>query len=160
MPEEIAEDAQDAMKNRFLLFLIGEDTFGVEIRKVMEIVGIQSITRVPEMPDYMKGLINLRGIIIPVMDVRLRLKKAEREYNDRTCVIIIRLGNRSVGLIVDGVSEVMTIPEEDITDQAEIVSGGRGVVKSIGKIDRKVVLLINCEKLLSGEELAEISAAL
>lgn len=157
----LPKNEEDDMSGRFLTFEINKETFGVELRNVMEIIGIQPITEVPEMPDYFKGIINLRGKIIPVMDVRLRFKKPEVEYTDKTCVIVINVGGISVGLIVDCVSEVCSIPEEDIEEKPEISSKcSRGYIKSIGKIGIKVVLLVDCEKLLNEEELDVISSQL
>ena len=151
----------DDMKGRFLTFQIDEEMFGIELKDVMEIVGIQPIPQIPEMPDYIKGIINLRETIIPVMDVRLRFQKPEKEYNDRTCIIVIDYSNLSIGLIVDSVSEVLAIPDKDITEKPEICSkGSRGYVNNIGKIGEKVVLLIDCGKLLNEEEFDAVSAQL
>ncbi|MEA4919823.1 MAG: chemotaxis protein CheW [Clostridiaceae bacterium] len=151
--EDTSESNEEDMKGRFLTFQIDKDMFGIELRNVMEIVGIQPITEMPEMPFYVKGIINLRGKIIPVMDVRLRFKKPEKVYTDKTCIIVISFIGTSIGLIVDCVSEVIAIPEEDIMEKPEInTKNTRGYVKSIGKIGEKVVLLINCEKLLNEEE--------
>ncbi len=160
--KNIPESNEDDMKGRFLTFQIDAEMFGIELYNVMEIVGIQLITKMPEMPNYIKGIINLRGRIIPVMDIRLRFKKAEKDYNDRTCIIVIDYGSTSIGLIVDSVSEVLTIPDEDIVVESEIdcAKYTRGYVKGIGKIGDKVVLLIDCEKLLNEEELNIVSAQL
>ena len=158
--ESILESDEDDMKGRFLTFEIDKDRYGIELRNVMEIVGIQPVTEMPEMPDYIKGIINLRGQIIPVMDVRLRFKKTAKEYTDRTCVIVISFGGMSIGLIVDCVSEVLAIPDEDIAKKPEISSKGKcGYVRSIGKIGDKVILLIDCEKLLTDEDAEQISQA-
>jgi purine-binding chemotaxis protein CheW len=155
----ITDCDEDEMKGRFLTFQIGDEMFGIGLKNVMEIVGIQPITEVPEMPDYFKGIINLRGRIIPVMDIRLRFKKPEKAYNDRTCVIIVCFAGVSIGLIVDCVSEVLTIPDEDIVEKPEInARESHGYVKNIGKIGDKVALLIDCEKLLAEEELEIVSA--
>lgn len=125
------------------------------------LIGIQPITKMPEMPDYISGIINLRGKIIPVMDVRLRFKKTKAEYNDRTCIIVIEFSSMSMGLIVDSVSEVLVIPDKDVSEKPEFNGkASRGYVKSIGKIDKKVILLLNCEKLLNEEELDTVSAQL
>jgi purine-binding chemotaxis protein CheW len=157
--KSIADLDEDSMKGRFLTFLIGFETFGIEIRNVMEIVVLQPITRLPETPDYIKGIVNLRGRIIPVLDARLRFKKPWAEYNDRTCIIVIEFRDTMVGLIVDSVSEVLTIPDEEIALKPEISSGdNRGYVNKIGKIGGQVVLLLDCEKLLNEEE-AEIASA-
>ena len=152
---------EDDMRGRFLTFYIGEEMFGIELKNVMEIVGIQPVTGMPEMPDYIKGIINLRGKIIPVMDVRLRFKKPEMDYTDRTCVIVIFLGDISIGLIVDHVSEVLAIPDENVMEKPEIsTKGGRGYIQTIGKIGEKVVLLIDCEKLLNEEDVDTVTAQL
>ena len=145
---------EDTQTGRFLTFLLGKETYGIEIKCVTEIVGIQSITEMPEMPAYIKGIINLRGLIIPLLDVRLRFGKEAREYDDRTCVIVIHLSGISVGLIVDSVSEVLTIPEEDVVELPSLNNGLKnGYVKNIGKLEGYVVLLLDCDKLLSEDEL-------
>lgn len=152
---------EDTLKGRFLTFAIGNESYGIEVRYVTEIVGIQKITEIPELPEYVKGIINLRGKIIPVMDVRLRFKKEPKEYNDRTCVIVIDIKDMSIGLIVDTVSEVITIPEEDIVVPPEMNRGfNNRYIKNIGKVGNDVKLLIDCEKLLSEDELTNINEAL
>jgi len=144
----------DDMRGRFLTFLVDSELYGIGLRNVMEIVGIQPITQMPEMPDYMKGIVNLRGKIIPVMDVRLRFKKHGQDYHDRTCVIVVDYDGLTIGLIVDSVCEVLAIPDEAIVDKPEInTRGGRGYISSIGKIGERVILLIDCEKLMGAEEL-------
>jgi purine-binding chemotaxis protein CheW len=151
----------NSMKDKFLTFSVGEETFGIEIGNVKEIIGMQPITQMPEVPDYIGGIINLRGKIIPVMDVRLRFKKSKEEYNDRTCIIVIELGKMSMGLIVDSVSDVLLIPDKDVSEKPEINGkSSHGYVKSIGKIGEKVILLINCDKLLNKEELDTVSSQL
>lgn len=89
MAEEVMELDEDTQKDKYLTFFIGKEIYGIDIRLVTEIIGIQPITEIPEVPEYVKGIINLRGKIIPVMDVRLRFKKEFLAYNDRTCVIVI-----------------------------------------------------------------------
>lgn len=151
------EDEEDTQKGKYLTFSLGSETYGIEIKHVTEIIGIQPVTEVPELPEYIGGIINLRGKIIPVMDVRLRFKKAFREYNDRTCIIVIDIGDISIGLIVDSVSEVLAIPEEDIVPPPEINKGlGNRYIKAIGKVGNDVKLLLNCDKLLEENEIAEI----
>lgn len=157
LDELYQEPDENTLKNRFLTFIIDKEMFGIEIRYVMEIIGIQAITEVPEMPDYIKGVINLRGRIIPVMDIRLRFRKNPREYDDRTCVIVTDFNGIWVGLIVDSVSEVLTINDAEISERPEISSGSsRGYVRNIGKIDGEVILLLDCGKLLSSDELEDV----
>lgn len=143
---------EDTQKDKFLTFSIGSEFFGIEIKYVTEIIGIQAITVVPELPDYVKGIINLRGKIIPVMDVRLRFKKASQEYNDRTCIVIIDVKEVDLGLIVDSVSEVLSIPEEDIVAPPEINRNQNKYIKAIGKVGSEVKLILDCNKLLTDEE--------
>lgn len=114
---------EDTLKGRYLTFLLGNESYGIEVRYVTEIIGLQAITEIPELPEYVRGIINLRGKIIPVMDVRLRFKKEPKEYNDRTCVIVVDINDISIGLIVDTVSEVITILEDDIVEPPEMNKG-------------------------------------
>ena len=134
-----------------------EESYGIEIKYVTEIIGLQPITAVPDLPNYIQGIINLRGTIIPVMDVRLRFMKPYREYNDRTCVIVIDIGDISIGLIVDSVSEVLTIPEGEIVPPPEVNKKGNKYIKGIGKVENGVKLLLDCDKLLKLEEVENLS---
>ncbi|MGD8400751.1 MAG: chemotaxis protein CheW [Bacillota bacterium] len=158
--QEIMDFTEDTQKGKFLTFMVGKEVYGIEIRFVTEIIGIQAITVVPELPEYIRGIINLRGKIIPVMDVRLRFKKEFREYNDRTCVVVVDINDISVGLIVDGVAEVMVIPEEDIVPPPQVNKVQNRYIKAIGKVGNDVKLILDCEKLLSDDELGAISEAI
>ena len=155
--DEIIETAEDTQKSKFLTFSIGNEDYGFEIKYVTEIIGIQEITEVPELPDYVKGIINLRGKIIPVMDVRLRFKKAPIEYNDRTCIVVIDIHDISIGLIVDHVSEVLVILPENIVSPPTVKTGFHNrYIKGIGKVGSEVKLLLDCDKLLNDEEIENL----
>lgn len=158
--EEVLEiELEDTQKGKFLTFALGQETYAIEIIHVTEIIGIQDITEVPELPNYVKGIINLRGRIIPVIDVRLRFKKEAVEYNDRTCIIVIDIKNTSVGLIVDTVSEVLSMADEDIVPPPDSKTGFQNnYIKGIGKTEDKVNLLLDCEQLLSNTELESITS--
>ncbi|WP_461205980.1 chemotaxis protein CheW [Clostridium sp. DL1XJH146] len=143
------ENPQD---NRYLTFTVGNEFYGVEIINVIEIVGIQTIIKLPEVPEYIKGIINLRDKIIPVMDCRLRFKKASINYNDRTCIVVINIGDTNLGLIIDSVSEVTSIPEDKIVPPPNLSKEGRKYIKGIGKDDKQIVLLLDCEELLNEDE--------
>lgn len=159
--QELLELEEDTQKGKFLTFSMGNEMYGIEIRYVTEIIGIQTITEVPELPQYIRGIINLRGKIIPVMDVRLRFRKPFKEYNDRTCVIVIDIKDASIGLIVDSVSEVLSIPDGDIVPPPEVNKGsGSRYIKGIGKVENDVKLLLDCEKLLTEDELEYLNGAL
>lgn len=146
-------EVEDTQKDKFLTFILGNEFYGIEIKYVTEIVGMQPITEVPELPDYIRGIINLRGKIIPVMDVRLRFKKPLREYNDRTCIIVVDIRDISIGLIIDSVSEVLSIPGEDIVPPPEVNKGHNNrYIKGIGKVGNDVKIILDCDKLLNDEE--------
>ncbi|GAA0178110.1 chemotaxis protein CheW [Clostridium sediminicola] len=153
----VPEEKEDTQKGKFLTFSLDKESYGIEILYVTEIVGIQSITEVPELPDYIKGIINLRGKIIPVMDVRLKFKKSSKEYNDRTCIIVIDLDELSIGLIVDSVSEVLAIPDDDIIPPPNLNKQGKKYIKSIGKTGNNVTLILDCERLLEEEEVSDLA---
>ena len=115
MAEEIKEELEDdAQRGKFMTFRTGKEYFGINISYVNEIIMMQPITAIPEAEDYIKGLINLRGKIIPVIDVRTRFKMEPQEYTDRTCIIVINVKTTVIGLIVEQIAEVDTISEDDI----------------------------------------------
>lgn len=161
MTEKLEKDfevEEDTQKGKYLTFLLGKEVFAIEIKYVTEIIGIQPITEVPELPPYVKGVINLRGKIIPVMDVRLRFKKEPMEYNDRTCVIVIDVDSTSVGLIVDNVSEVLSISDGNVVLPPEIGKDTENkYIKAIGKVENEVKLILDCEKLLSDKDVEVIN---
>lgn len=159
--EDYLEMEEDTQKNRYLTFSLGKETYGIEIKYVTEIIGLQVITEIPELPKYIKGIINLRGKVIPVMDIRLRFKKEALEYNDRTCVIVVDINDISIGIIVDSVAEVLTIPEVDIVEPPQMNKGfNNRYIKSIGKVGDSVKLLLDCQKLLSEDELEDLNEVL
>lgn len=149
---DLFEEEEDTQKGKFLTFSLGNESYGIEILYVTEIVGIQPITEVPELPGYIKGIINLRGKIIPVMDVRLRFKKLPMDYNDRTCIVVVDIQDISIGMIVDTVAEVLSIPEQEIVPPPDINKGSKKYIKGIGKTGSEVILILDCEKLLDEEE--------
>ena len=149
---DFAEELEDTQKDRFLTFAIDNEQYGIEIKHVTEIIGIQPITQVPELPEYIRGIINLRGKIIPIMDVRLRFNKQPIEYNDRTCVIVVNISESQMGLIVDNVSEVLPIPAAEITSPPEISKESNKYIKGIGKVGNEVKLLLDCNRLLCNVE--------
>jgi len=153
--EKELEVEEDTQKDKFLTFFLGEEIYGIEIRFVTEIIGMQSVTEIPDLPEYVKGIINLRGKIIPVIDVRLRFKKASRDYNDRTCIVVVDIKGIIVGLIVDTVAEVLTIGEQDIVlpPQFNSSSDYQRFIKGIGKVDHQVKLILDCDRLLNDKEM-------
>lgn len=151
--EQIVDD--DPQDVRYLTFSLDSECYGIEIKYVTEIIGIQPITEVPEMPEYIKGIINLRGRIIPIMDVRLRFKKPFREYDERTCIIVIEIRDIVLGLIVDRVSEVLTIPDQNIAPAPDITraAGSGRFVTGIGRFGEDIKILLDSELFLKDDDI-------
>ncbi len=157
--DDFDDDDEDTQKGKFLTFLIGNEVYGIGIQFVTEIIGILPIAEIPEMPDYIRGIINLRGKIIPVMDVRLRFKKSFQEYDGKTCIVVIDIQDNQVGLIVDSVAEVINIADENIVNPPASSTGFTNkYINGIGKVGNEVKLLLDCEMLLAQEELESISS--
>jgi purine-binding chemotaxis protein CheW len=155
--QQLLEEASDTMHGRYLTFALGEEVFGIEIRFVTEIIGLQPVNPIPETPEYIKGVVNLRGKIIPVIDMRLKFKKQPVPYTDRTCIIVIETVSFSVGLIVDRVAEVLALADGEIVPPPAAWTGaGRRYLSGIGKVDGQVKLLLDCEKLFTEDESAQI----
>ena len=152
-------DDEDTQKDKYLTFRIASEDYGIAIANVTEIIGIQSITEIPEMADYIKGVINLRGKVIPVMDVRLRFKLPPREYDERTCIVVVEIDGTSVGLVVDTVNEVSDIPEDQVEPAPKSKRKGGSYIQGIGKIGQEVKILLDINRILYEDELETISEA-
>jgi purine-binding chemotaxis protein CheW len=151
--QEAEAESEDTQKGKYLTFSVGDEVYGIEINYVTEIIGILDITEVPGSPEYVKGIINLRGKIIPVIDVRARFKKLAINYDDRTCIIVINLMDITIGLIIDSVSEVLNITDENIVPPPDVKTGfHNNYVKGIGKVNNEIKLLLDCNKLLRDED--------
>ncbi len=140
----------DGTEGMYLTFAVGSEDYGVGITYVTEIINVQAITEVPELPPYIKGIINLRGKIIPVMDVRIRFNKEPQDYNDRTCIIVVDIGDSGIGLIVDRVREVMHISDDAIVPPSAIKEGeGNRYISGIAKAGDTIKLLLDIERLVA-----------
>ena len=148
---------EDTLYRKYLTFALGEEEYGIEIRNVTEIVEVTPITLVPEMPVYVRGIINLRGKIIPVLDLRLLFCMEQKEYDDQTCFVVVEMKDLMVALVVDYVCEVTSIV--DISPVPSVNAGdGYEYVKGIGKMPDGVKLLLDSGKLLGVEEFEELAA--
>ncbi|MFP4527519.1 MAG: chemotaxis protein CheW [Candidatus Kapaibacterium sp.] len=155
--DDYIETDEDSQKDKYLTFRVDDEDFAVDIRYVIEIIGIQKITGLPDMPDFIKGVINLRGKVIPVMDIRLRFHMKEIEYGDRTCIIVAKVGETYFGLIVDTVSEVLDIPASEIDPPPRSgMTGSRRYLQGIGKVGDQVKIILDINRILSEEELSDI----
>ena len=149
----------DSQKDKYVTFKSGNEYFGIKIEYVNEIIVYQEITEIPETEEYIKGLINLRGKIIPASDVRIRFKQEPFEYNDRTCIIVLNVKELVVGLIVEKIAEVVEITEGNILPNPKIGKADRSqnkYVYGIGKVGDEVKLLLDPERLLNDEDTALI----
>ena len=161
--DNTAANEHDTQKGKYMTFKSGNEYFGLEIQYVNEIIQLQAITAIPETEDYIKGLINLRGKVIPVVDVRLRFKQEPFEYNDRTCIIVINVKSMMVGLIVEKIAEVVEINDENILPPPTIgradKAGHNKYVYGIGKVGDTVKLLLDPDKLLNDDDLSVVEQA-
>ena len=156
--EDINEEIdEDALIDRFLTFHLGKESYGIEIRYVTEIIVIQAITQVPDMPESIIGVVNLRGKVISVMDMRKRFHLEPREYDDRTCIIVVDINDIAIGLVVDTVNEVLNIPEDQVDPPPKTHSGIKNnYIMGMGKVENQVKILLDIEMILQEEELEQI----
>ena len=139
---------------KFLTFVLDDEEYGIEILKVREIIGVMSITPVPQSSPQLKGVINLRGQIIPVFDLRLIFGMAEKEHNSETCIIIVDVNGNLVGIIVDTVSEVMNVKAEEVETGSDLEKKVKAqFILGISKVGGKIRILIEIEKVLVNENL-------
>ncbi len=155
------DDNEDTQANKYLFFKIGKESYGVGIRYVIEIIELQTISMVPDLPNYVKGVINLRGKVIPIVDLRLRFDMAERAYDNRTCIIITEVDHILVGCLVDTVEEVMEILEKNIEPPPKFktISGKDQYISGMGKVGEAIKILIDVEKIVRDENLSGVSLA-
>ena len=144
----------DGIESMYLTFAVGDESYGVSIGMVTEIVGMQTIMSVPDVPDYIKGVINLRGKVIPLMDVRLRFGIEERPYDERTVVIVLEVDDAPIGMIVDRVSEVLDVPADKIDRTGNFGGGeGRSMVSALARIEDRLAILLDVHALVSDADL-------
>ncbi len=154
-----ANNADNALKNQYLTFWADGQLFGVSIVNVMQIIRTQKIVEIPDYPPYAKGIINLRGSIVPILDIRMRLGKPQVEYSERTCIVIIEVREKLYGIAVDLVNEVMEILPENIPPPPQM--DGESVseyLSGITKLDEKVVMVLDCSSLLKEEEIEKLTS--
>ena len=148
----ISEDTDDNLDLMHLIFSVQEESYGVQIGYVTEIVGLQKIISVPDVPNHVKGVINLRGQVIPVMDVRLRFSMDTMSYTDRTVIIVIENKNTKTGLVVDGVNDVLEISEDQISEPPKNQTNKeQPLISGVGQASEKVIFLLDVINLLSEE---------
>lgn len=144
----------------FLVFTLGDEEYGIDILKVQEIRGYDQVTRIANTPPFIKGVTNLRGVIVPILDLRVKFEQTGVEYNENTVVIVLNLGQRVVGIVVDGVSDVLSLTAEQIRPAPEFaVTLSTEYLTGLGALGERMLILVNIEKLLNSEEMALVDIA-
>ena len=147
----------DIAGREFLAFKLGKEEYGIDILKVQEIRGYEAVTRIASAPEFIKGVINLRGIIIPVVDMRIKFNLGEPVYDDFTVVIILNINGRVVGMVVDSVSDVTTLMPEQVKPAPEMGTAfSTEYVVGLGTIDERMLILVDIDKLMSSAEMGLI----
>ena len=153
-----AESADDLLQ--LVIFQLGGEEFGVEIMQVQEIIRMPGITRIPQSPEYVEGVINLRGKIIVVINLDTRFDLHSKERDDNSRIVIVEVGHNVVGMVVDSVSEVLRLSTSNVEPAPEIISTKikADYLKGVGKLDDRLLILLDLERVLSGEEMSQVAA--
>ncbi|RZI42380.1 chemotaxis protein CheW [Herbaspirillum sp. HC18] len=156
-----AEDLHAVVSGmQYLAFTLGDEEYGVDIRKVQELRGYDTVTRIANAPDHIKGVVNLRGIIVPIIDMRIKFNLGTPTYDQFTVVIVLNLGGRVIGMVVDNVSDVITLTREQIKPAPEMGSSlDTNYLTGLGTVGDRMLILVDIERLMSGEDVGLLQAA-
>lgn len=144
---------------QFVTFMIDNELYGVSVLKVQEIIGITQITHIPNSLAYMKGVINLRGMVVPVVDMRIRFSMSERSYDLTTVILVVDVMERSIGMIVDSVSDVLDLPHEKIQQTPHFSANiDTDYIRSIGNNEGQLVIILDVDRVLNHEDLKKIES--
>ncbi len=147
-------------QKEFLTFRLGQEEYGIDILKVQEIRGYDAVTRIANAPDFIKGVINLRGVIVPIVDMRIKFRLGEAEYNSFTVVVILNVMGRVVGIVVDSVSDVLELANEQIRAAPEFSAAlDSSYIMGLGSIGERMLILMDIEKLMSSSDMALVDSA-
>jgi len=152
--------AMEGASRELLTFTLGNEEYGIDILKVQEIRGYEAVTTIAHAPEFIKGVINLRGIIVPIVDMRIKFKLGDVSYDETTVVIVLNFANRVVGMVVDGVSDVITLKEEQIKPAPEFgASLDTKYLLGLGTVDERMIILVDIERLMTSRDMELIEAA-
>ncbi len=162
-PTAIDNAVSDPRAGKYLVFELSREEFGIRVLQVREIMGVQNITAVPQTPPHVKGVINLRGKVIPVVDLRLKFGLPELEYTQRTCIIVVEVHSSSnslqMGIVVDGVAEVLNLAAADIGDTPDFGDGTAAkYLIGMAKVKGKVKILLDIDKVLTSQDLGDLTS--
>ena len=151
------KSAADIAGNEFLAFTLGKEEYGIDILKVQEIRGYEAVTRIANAPEFVKGVVNLRGIIVPIVDMRIKFNLGEPTYDQFTVVIILNIGGRVMGMVVDSVSDVITLSQEQVKPAPEMGTAfNTDYLIGLGTLGERMLILIDIDKLMSSAEMGLI----
>lgn len=151
--------AAEAENREFLVFSLGDEEYAIDILKVQEIRGYENVTRIANAPDFIKGVTNLRGVIVPIVDLRIKFHLDKVEYGGQTVVIVVNVADRVVGIVVDGVSDVMTLTPDQIKPAPEFgVTLSSDFLSGLGSLEDRMLVLVDIDKLLTSEEMALVES--
>ena len=151
--------AAEAENREFLVFSLGDEEYAIDILKVQKIRGYENVTRIANAPDFIKGVTNLRGVIVPIVDLRIKFHFDKVEYGGQTVVIVVNVADRVVGIVVDGVSDVMTLTPEQIKPAPEFgVTLSSDFLSGLGSLDDRMLVLVDIDKLLTSDEMALVES--
>ncbi len=145
--------SQSLDQDQYLTFTLADEEYGIDILRVQEIKGFAKVRPIPQSPPYVRGVLNLRGTVVPIVDLRVRLGMDEVEYNSFTVIIVVSVGDKIAGLVVDAVSDVLNIAAHQIDDVPQLQEIDESCLSGMGKLDDKFVLLLDIDKLISFEQL-------
>lgn len=149
----------DAIAQEYLVFRLGHEEYGIDILKVQEIRGCDRLTRIPNAPNFITGVTNLRGVIVPIVDLRVRFDLPDPSHDDNTVVIVLNLNDRVVGIVVDGVVDVLSMDVEQIKPTPDVASVlSSRYLLGLGVLDSRMIILVDIEMLLSREEMALVDS--
>jgi purine-binding chemotaxis protein CheW len=152
---EIVAGDNAAGKEQFLSFQLGAEEYGIDILRVQEIRAYEKATRMPNTPAYIKGVINLRGVIVPVIDLRMKFGLESAEYNEMTVVVVLNLAHRTIGIVVDSVSDVLALAAGDIRPAPEFTARvDNAFVRGLATIDQRMLIIADIERLMTGADMA------
>jgi purine-binding chemotaxis protein CheW len=152
---EDIQAAADGDNQQFLVFSLGEEEYAIDILKVQEILGYENVTRIANAPDFIKGVTNLRGVIVPIVDLRIKFNLDKVEYDGQTVVIVVNVSDRIVGIVVDGVSDVMSLTPDQIKPAPELgVTMSSDFLSGLGSLENRMLVLVDIDKLLTSKEMA------
>ena len=159
--DSIAADAASIADHEYLTFTLGAEEYGVDILKVQEIRGVDQVTRLPDAPEFIRGVINLRGLIVPVVDMRLKFRLSDGACDETTVMIVLVVAGRTIGIVVDGVSDVLRLQPDQVRPVPDLGSAiDRQFLTGLGMVDERMLILLDIDRLMTSDEMGLVERAM